>query len=461
MTRARLLVLIAALGTALLAPALAGAQGMTLYGSSGALLSVRTIGVRLTGQLTVAFHGDAASGCASRGLCGYSGTVSWRPPPSGEIEVDTSRVRGRLSYSLDLAPAASTSFPGFSGGVTTSNVQLSPLAPAVASSCLDATATGESLALPVRDGRVAFTLAGASPSLVQTRCAGPLASDVTPALPAPTLPLASVLRGRRTVALPASGTFASGGFAGTVSSSLGLVLGRPGRIQRTRHIAVPGVRLIQVRYRATLSGSVVEDVSGSATAGICAPLGSCGLKGTVTLSPHATGVAATLNALGSAHTPYRDLLAAVGLSTHGRARGILITGAVILDGGTTTASLQQGTTSCIDSAPLGQGDILLVVGRGRLVAAEEAGIGITTGRTRCPGPADANFASLATGEVPLNRLAHRTVTLSLTTGSAFSDDGYDVRTVPHLTLKLTRARVGRVREVISGIGGSSGTVSTF
>jgi hypothetical protein len=217
MSRPRLLaVLTAMLGTALLVPALAGAQGVTLYGSSGTVLSTQTIAVHLTGQLTVEFHGDAASGCASRGLCGYSGTVSWRPPPSATIEVSTSRIHGRLSYSLDLLPAGSTSFLGFSGGVTTSDVQFSPLAPAVASSCLDASATGESLTLPVRDGHVAFTLAGASPSVLQTRCAGPLASDVIPELPVPTLPFAAVLRGRRTVALSAATTFASGGFAGTV-----------------------------------------------------------------------------------------------------------------------------------------------------------------------------------------------------------------------------------------------------
>ena len=91
----------------------------------------------------------------------------------------------------------------------------------------------------------------------------------------------------------------------------------------------------------------------------------------------------------------------------------------------------------------------------------EAGLGTPTGRTRCPGPTDANAAPLATGELPLDRLAHRTVTLSLTTGSAFSDDGYDVRIVPHLTLTLTRVRVRRIRELVSSISGSSGVAFTL
>jgi hypothetical protein len=465
MRRARLLaLLVAVIGAALLVPALAGAQasqGLTLSGTGDAtVLSTRTIAAHLTGQLTVAFHGDAASGCASRGLCGYSGTVSWRPPPNGQIEVVTSRVHGHLSYSVSLLPAGSTSFEGFSGGVTTASVQLSPLAPSVASSCLDATATGQSLTLPVRDGRVAFTLAGASPSLLQTRCAGPLAGDVTPELPVPTLPLAAVLRGHTSVPISASTTFASGGFAGTVSSSLVVALGRPGAAQRARNLRVPGIREVQVLYRATVSGSIVEDISGAGDAGTCAPLGSCGLSGTVTLAPHATGVAATLNALGSARTTDADLLAAVGLSTHGRARGILSTGGVTWAGGTTTAELEQGTTSCTDSAPLGQGFILLGAGGGHLVAEEAAGLGATTGRTRCPGPAATNAGPLATGEIALNRLAHRTVTLALTTGAAFSDDGYDVRTIPHLTITLTRVRVRRVHLLLSDASVSSGIIST-
>ena len=268
MTRGRLVALLLAVVVAsLLAPALAGAQstsGFTLFGSGGTPFSVRQIPVRFTGQLTVDFHGDPASGCAGAGLCGYTGTVSWRPPPTGALEIYAFRDHGRLSYAFDLAPGSLTSYPGISAGLATANVQLSESALAApTSNCLDATATGNSFMLPVRHGRVAFTLVGASPSLLSTRCAGPLDSDVMPEIPAPTLPLSAVLRGRRAVSFAASHGFASHGFAGTVESTLTVSLGRPGRtsVTGTRDHSLP-FRQIQVLYRATLSGSIVEHIAG-------------------------------------------------------------------------------------------------------------------------------------------------------------------------------------------------------
>jgi hypothetical protein len=466
MTRGRLVALLLAVVVAsLLAPALAGAQstsGFTLFGSGGTPFSVRQIPVRFTGQLTVDFHGDPASGCAGAGLCGYTGTVSWRPPPTGALEIYASRDHGRLSYAFDLAPGSLTSYPGISAGLATANVQLSESALAApTSNCLDATATGNSFMLPVRHGRVAFTLVGASPSLLSTRCAGPLDSDVTPEIPAPTLPLSAVLRGRRAVSFAASHGFASHGFAGTVESTLTVSLGRPGRtsVTATRDHSLP-FRQIQVLYRATLSGSIVEHIAGSADPAICTPLGSCGISGTVTLAPHGTDVPASINAVASARTPLRNLLTAVGVSTGGQTKGIVTTGVVTWDGGLATASLDQASGTCNDSAPLEQGNLLLIGGNGRFEAQFEPGAYDTsTGRTRCPGPADTGAPFLAAGAVPAKRLDHRTIKLSLTKGSRFDDYGYTVHTVPHLVLTLTRVRVRTEPEVISVANGSLGTVS--
>jgi hypothetical protein len=463
MTRGRLIALLV-VGSSLLAPGFARAQnsgGFTLYGATP--FSLRTIPVRFSGQLTVDFHGDAASGCASSGLCGYSGMVSWRPPPTGSLEIFASREHGRLSYTLDLEPGGGASYPGLPGGVATANVQLSsPPLSAPTSSCLDATATGNSFTLPVRHGRVTFTLAGASPSLLATRCAGPLDSDLLREIAAPTLPLGTVLRGRRAVALTAAGTFASHGFAGTVESTVTMALGSPGRneLSGSQNQSSP-IRQIQVLYRASLSGSVLERIAGAANPDICAPLGSCGLSGMVTLAPRATGVAASISAVGVARTPLRDLLTAVGVSTGGPTKGIVTIGTVTWDGGTTIAKLAQASTTCSDSAPLGGGDILLTSGKGRLEAQfEPYGFDTATGRTRCPGPGDTNAPALATAIVPASRLTHRTIRLSLTTGSSFSDSGYTVQTIPHLTLTLTRIGVRTEPEATTVINGSVETVSS-
>jgi hypothetical protein len=459
MTRTRLIALLVGVLVASCAvPASTGAQnggGLQLIGG-GAPVSLRAIPVHFTGQLVVAFHGDAASGCASRGLCGYAGTVSWRPPSTGAVEIFTERRHGRLSSQFELLPGSLNSYPGPPGGVTTANVQLSnspPLAATLVSSCVDATNVGNFFSLPVEHGKVLFTLAGAGPTLLSSRCAGPLDGDVMPAIPTSALALGAVLRGRTTVALAGSRSFASHGFAGTVQSTLTIALGRPGRTQRAQTgNPAPGFRQIQVRYRATLSGSVVEHVSGSADPAICTPLGSCGSAGTLTLTPGASGLQANLTVLARARTPYRDLLAAVGLARGRAGKALFTTGAVTWKGGTVAAELGQGSTTCRDTAPLGPGGIILQAGGGRLQARYLSGFGALGTRTRCPGPAGTIASSVATAAIPVSQLARRTITISLTKGSTFSDYGYQVRAVPDLTLTLTRVGVRKVTKVNSAIG---------
>lgn len=46
-------------------------------------MSQTDIPVCVTGRLTVTFSGDAATGCALRGLCGYAGTETWQPQNAG------------------------------------------------------------------------------------------------------------------------------------------------------------------------------------------------------------------------------------------------------------------------------------------------------------------------------------------------------------------------------------------
>ena len=62
--------IVAALALAGIASAPAAAQQVTVgFGSDRPSLQT-TVPVRVTGQLTVQFHGDTAAGCARWGLCG-------------------------------------------------------------------------------------------------------------------------------------------------------------------------------------------------------------------------------------------------------------------------------------------------------------------------------------------------------------------------------------------------------
>ena len=60
------------------------------------------IPVRVRGALVVEFHGDQATGCAARGLCGFSGTVIWQPPPTGTLAADAFRDHGATEYDVSL-----------------------------------------------------------------------------------------------------------------------------------------------------------------------------------------------------------------------------------------------------------------------------------------------------------------------------------------------------------------------
>jgi hypothetical protein len=198
------------------------------------------------------------------------------------------------------------------------------------------------------------------------------------------------------------------------------------------------VREIAVGYRATITGSVVEQVRGDPNPLLCAPLASCGLTGTISLTPHAGSGHATLTARELASRPQRTLLAAVGLSSGSAPRVSAFGETQWSGGGSVVADLTQGSERCVDAARLGSGGLLMVTSHGRLRVAYTPGalVGVAD-ETRCPGPLP-NNAAAAAGGVPLSMLGRRTTQIRLTIGSTTADDGYTTRFVPDLTLTLTR-----------------------
>ncbi len=446
MRRARRLAAGLALALALGAPAAAGAQSTSssLFAIGGGSPQLERSGsVRITGQLTVNFHGDVAGGCAQRRLCGYSGWVSWRPPSSGALMIFESRRHGHLISSPTLELEGS-GFPPVTG-VTNASVQFEPGPASVSSvsaSCVDAVPSGSSIPLSVRRGQVVFSLGNAGPALLADRCAGPRDADVIPQLPAPALSLTAVDRGGSVVSLTASRGFAAHGFAGTIQSTIVLHLGRFGNAtQLTNAQPRKGKRYRELvaSYRAQLSGSVVEHVTGDPHPGICGPLGSCGVSGTLTLRPHVQAGEADMYFYARGSVAPARLLATVGL---GHARPPSVSGTGFFNwgqGGVAETALGPPGAVCLDSEPLQDGGILLAAGRGRLVA-EYLPPGFLPGgvpATGCAGP-DPSTGMLASAELPVTALTRRTLHLSLSTGSRLVDYGYRIRTTAHLTLTLTR-----------------------
>ncbi|HEX3979432.1 MAG TPA: hypothetical protein VHW96_24380 [Solirubrobacteraceae bacterium] len=447
--------ILAACAAAAIAPTAAVAQPIFVE-SNGPVGKVTSIPVRITGLLSVQFHGDPAAGCARWGLCGYSGTVSWQPPPAASLQIV--RTLGRHPHVEILLFPTLSGGPQVDGGTTTASVAPAGTpASGPASRCVDATPAGQGALFAVRHGHVTVSLARESAGLLVTRCAGPRDADVLPYLPSPTVPVATLERGDTEISLAVSHPLDAHGFAGSITSTIVLHLGRPGRPRTEKNTASRGEtkpgREIDVTYRATLDGSVVEEIRGAADPLECGPVGACGLTGTTTLAPHVESARATLIVDARTTTPRQEMLAAAGLGP-GSPGGVTGTGVVSWrGGGSVLADLSQGSERCRDTAPFGGGGLLITTGHGQWRARVFPG-GLLETSTRCAGPI-LSAGTIASNAAPLSSLDRRITRIALTSGSATQDDGYRVRIVPYLTLTLTRLRV-RTKTIRIVTGGSAG-----
>jgi hypothetical protein len=300
--------------------------------------------------------------------------------------------------------------------------------------------------VPVSGARVTIALGRADEPLLGTRCAGPLNADIAAALPSRTVSLDQILHGHATIDLTGGGRFAAHGLAGTIRSTIVLILGRPHRSSGSRAPSLPpGIkrsRLAEVNYRVTrVGGSVIASVGSSPVAAVCGPFDACGLQGLIEVTPGTTsGGSVYLTAAAPLRRPKRDLLAALGAG-RGNPSGISVQGAgdVSLHGEVTSDLMQE--SACRDLVGLRQAGIQVRQRADRLqisvsAAFSQAGDPL---RTRCPGPKLGSH-QLASASVPLSVLRHPSFTVALHGGS-FSDGPYRVTTRSTLTLTIRRAGV--------------------
>ena len=417
-----------------------GTSGIFLYGGDEKLVSETDLPVCVTGHLTVTFAGDPASGCSSNGLCGYSGTETWTPENFGDMTISTFKRHGRRYRAATLLLGG----PGSPVRSAVQHVQ----ATGATTACSDSSQGGDGFfSVPVRGARVTVGLDHSDTPLLGTRCAGPLAADMAAALPSRTVNVNAILRGGVTIDLTGGGTFAAHGLAGTVRSTLVLVVGRPHRSSGARPGSPPpGLtrsRLINVTYRIThVGGGATASVSSSALTAVCGPFDACGLQGTIDVMPgSASGGSVFLTAVAPISRPKRDLLAALGAAGAGNPSGIrLLGGGQASTHGTVTADLTQAG-ACRDQVELAHTQIQLHRRADRLEISVSPGTSQAADplRTRCPGP-ELGSRQLTSGSVPLSALRHRSFTVALRGGS-FSDGPYRVTTQSTLSLTLRRAGI--------------------
>jgi hypothetical protein len=208
----------------LVGPAQAQISSSALFfGAPGTkVVSGTDIPITAHGEVVVSFRGDAAAGCAAYGLCAYSGTIVLRPQ-GGTLTVITLRHRGRIERQVELVL-------GSGGGAYATSARVQRSDPnGQGGTCADAPSTffGPGAGAVTHGDLVTIRLLAPDGSLLQTRCAGPLDGDLATASPSVTVRTARLLRGRMVLDLSGTGTFSVHGFAGTITSTLAMNLGKP------------------------------------------------------------------------------------------------------------------------------------------------------------------------------------------------------------------------------------------
>lgn len=439
MRRSRLLGVGLAVSVLLALVSIAQAQSTSVLFAfpGGKLVSDTDVPVTAEGQIVVSFHGDAGAGCAAYGLCPYSGTVVVRPR-NGDFAVAVYRQHGQLKRQalLEFEPAPGQYY-------TASSVERSiPGQPP--GMCADTESNPlETPSTSSHDGEVTIRLFSPGGTALSTRCAGPLDGDVAGLGPTVTIPLKQIARGRMTVNLGGTGTFAAHGFAGTVNSTLTLALGKPSK-NSSQAVFPPGIKTTRIRTvseRLTLTrtaGDLSATIQGVANPLVCRLLDSCGLAGTIGFGPAAHEFTGEVLASGPAARPYRDFLAALGLSA-GNPSGISLDVGGNWMTGPATAELNQSGT-CTDTAPGGLMFLQLAAGHGELKGFADT----SSWRTRCPGPdLNANDNPLLDAVLPRSALGRRTFTIRLRPAGAVADDGYTVTLHGRLSLVVRRGRISQ------------------
>ncbi len=385
----------------------------------------------VSGEVRIVFHGDPAAGCAARGLCEYSGTAIWKPGPS----VSATFFLIRQGHALQSSGFTffNEDIAGLEGEIVHRSVP-----GAAAAECADASAPEDLLSVTGHGTSVTL----APDVTVAGRCAGPLAGDLSPAVPRVTLATRTLRRRRIRLDLSGTRTFAAHGLSGTVNSTI-IVTGRKLRSNTQSSTPSPGTHRIRIVSESLTivrgSGSMSALIAGAQDMNVCSLLDSCGARGEITWKIAPSHIKGDIWASGPASLPLKAYRVALGLLPGRPDRHIFVLGDLgWSDHQTLHESLTQAGAVCNDSAPVAGGSVQLAVAGGALHASYAAD---TDGRTRCPGPVlDASLDPQLAGTIALSRV-RRQFLVHLGGGSSVADDGYTARQSGSLTLTLRRGRV--------------------
>lgn len=407
--------------------------------------SAQATDVLSRGSILVRWQSNPAT-CAEHGLCGRSGTLSWRPEQGpGGISL-SSYDFGFFSIFSTAAIARSHRGEG---------------------TCIDRAGTPADIAgRPEGRGGLVFSMRDAS-EFSFGRCAGPLAGDFADALPESQPVTRTALRRGALVDFRGRRPFAAGPFRGEVVSTLTLrtrpeprsddgssrtVTSRPGRGQLVRYGTVSARYAIE-----SMSGDAGYSLGG-APAPECGPFDTCGMSGDLMLHPDVRQGGVLISSTRRVPATVKETVAA-GLRAF-RAGGTSFFGNGSLGPEfnpdtdeepatpfaipfTTTATPGDGET-CSDAGSFREP--YLDVDRRRAGVALRLLHGGNSEpdplRTRCPGPGSDEVGALATGFVPIESVGQPRIELTLTPAAAVTVPGLRAygRGELKLSLQLTSLR---------------------
>jgi hypothetical protein len=397
---------------------------------AGALLAAGAApaaAAQVEGAVVISWHGDPAR-CAAAGLCGVSGSVAYWPEGAPTPYTMDGRmvVRG-LRQELGLEPAF----------------------------CLDLL---DPLAIQmVQQGprtRLAWYY-GDSP--VSGRCAGPLFSDVRPALP-----VAVRDPSRRGVFdFRGHSTFSAGPLAGEVDSSL-VIQDRP----RLAAAAAPRRKRVaeySLSYRVERGAGAFDTEFRGAADPACRQFDACGLTGRVTHTLDLRGRTLVLTGRlplpGRRRPPPLRRALREAIRIRSRFSGIVKPSA---GGARTVAEVARaGAVTCRDATTGGPAELWVTThdyGSAFLVPGA-----LNTARTRCPGPDQSDVLGnddLARAPATTQILPGRKLRLILRARGRFATPGYVGARRGELVLELRRTRV-RIRVVRTSRRVIAGDVTGF
>jgi hypothetical protein len=372
--------------------------------------------VTSTGSLVVRWHSNPAT-CAEHGLCGRSGTLSWRPEDQGGT---ADIVQGDFGFVSFIGPdAIARSYRGNTG------------------SCIDHSSapvdvTGEP---GPRKGQFVFSMRG-SDALSFGRCAGPLASDFMAALPQSPPVDTAKLRSRAVIDLRSRAAFSSGPFEGEVVSTL-VVRTRPEPPQESGNsfsgtFSPKTTRGRRVHYGIVTAAYAIEGLQGDAGYAFsgapeaeCSPFDTCGMSGEVML--HADVRIGRLTV-----TTVRPIPERARETTAGGLRAMRHGGTSVFGDSfvgpidesdtqppfgipfTETATPGEGE-QCSDSGSFREPDLSVRRAQAGLLLRMNHGGNSDPDplRTRCPGPGSDDVGALVSGVLPLAAVGQQSVTVPL------------------------------------------------